>query len=156
RVATKVRPAMKPLSDCRLYAFVDTAYLHARAAGDVAKQLCDGGADLIQLRAKTFSVEEIRLLAEKILPVVRQAGVGLVINDHVAIAGNVGADLCHLGQEDFFDAGHQRVDEVKAGYSKLKIGLSSHAPEQAQRAVAAGADYIAIGPVYATATKPGA
>src|SRR5262245_13720209 len=147
---------MKPLSDCRLYAFVDSAYLHGRAPEVVARQLCDGGADLIQLRAKASSVDEIRRIAEKILPVVRQAGVGLVINDHVRIAGDVDADLCHLGQEDFFDAGHQRIAEIKAGYTKLKIGLSSHAPEQAQRAVAAGADYIAIGPVYATPTKPGA
>ena len=43
---------MKPLSDCKLYAFVDTAYLHGRAPEVVAQQLCDGGADLIQLRAR--------------------------------------------------------------------------------------------------------
>src|SRR5450759_1427148 len=97
---------MKPFSECRLYAFVDTAYLHGRAPELLAKQLCDGGADLIQLRAKESSLEEIRRMAEKILPVTRRANVGLVINDHLEIAREVDADVCHLGQEDFFDAGH--------------------------------------------------
>jgi thiamine-phosphate pyrophosphorylase len=145
---------MKPLSDCRLYAFVDTAYLRGRAPQRVAKELCDGGADLIQLRAKDSSIEEVRSLAEQILPVTRAAGVGLVINDHLSVARNVGAEFCHLGQEDFFDAGHSNVSELRAPESGLRIGLSTHAPEQARRAVAAGADYVAIGPVYATGTKP--
>ena len=145
---------MKPLADCRLYAFVDTAYLHGRAPEVIAQQLCDGGADLIQLRAKHSPPAEIRRLAEKILPVTRAANVGLVINDHLEIARDLGADICHLGQEDFFDAGHRHVSELKISNSKLKIGLSTHASNQATRALAAGADYIAIGPVYATGTKP--
>jgi thiamine-phosphate pyrophosphorylase len=145
---------MKPFSECRLYAFVDTAYLHGRAPELLAKQLCDGGADLIQLRAKESSLEEIRRMAEKILPVTRRANVGLVINDHLEIAREVGADICHLGQEDFFEAGHTHASQLRIQNEKLKIGLSTHAPEQAQCAIAAGADYIAIGPVYATGTKP--
>jgi len=173
---------MRPLADCRLYTFVDTAYLQGRAPETLAQQLCDGGSDLIQLRAKHSTPDEIRALAERILPVTRRAGVGLVINDHLDVARTVGAEFCHLGQEDFFEAGYQRVAEIrkpkaegrrpKAGTrpSKgesqgakadgealrptLRIGLSTHAPEQARRALAAGADYIAIGPVYATPTKP--
>ena len=145
---------MKPLADCRLYTFVDTAYLHGRAPEQVAQQLCDGGSDLIQLRAKKSSPAEIRAMAEKILPVTTRAGVGLVINDHLDIAREVGAELGHLGQEDFFDAGHREVAELKTRSAALKIGLSTHAPAQARRALAAGPDYIAIGPVYATDTKP--
>lgn len=152
---------MKPLVDCKLYAFVDTAYLAGRAPEVVAQQLCDGGADLIQLRAKASSPDEIRRMAEAILPITRRANVGLVINDHFDIARQVGAGICHLGQEDFFDAGYQQVSEVRGQMSEVRgqnsevrIGLSSHAPEQAQRAIVAGADYIAIGPVYATGTKP--
>ena len=145
---------MKPLADCKFYAFVDTAYLHGRKPEIVAQQLCDGGADLIQLRAKTSAPDEIRRMAEKILPITRAANVGLVINDHLEIAREVGADICHLGQEDFFDAGFKHVFELKTQNSKLKIGLSTHAPAQAQRAVDAGADYVAIGPIYATGTKP--
>jgi len=93
-------------------------------------------------------------MAEKILPVMRRANVGFVINDHLEIAQEIGADICHLGQEDFFDAGFKNVSELKTQNSKLKIGLSTHAPAQAQRALDAGADYIAIGPVYPTGTKP--
>jgi thiamine-phosphate pyrophosphorylase len=145
---------MKPLADCKLYTFVDTAYLHGRVPELVAQQLCDGGSDLIQLRAKNSSPEEIRRMAEKILPIVRRAHAGFVINDHLAIARDLGADICHLGQEDFFDAGYTQVSQLSTLNSQLKIGLSTHAPEQAQRALAAGPDYIAIGPIYATGTKP--
>ena len=145
---------MKPLADCKLYTFIDTAYLNGRAPELVAQQLCDGGSDLIQLRAKKSSPEEIRILAEKILPVTKRANVGLVINDHLEIARDLGAEFCHLGQEDFFDSGHTHVDQLKIKNSKLKIGLSTHSPEQAKRALAAEPDYIAIGPVFATGTKP--
>jgi thiamine-phosphate pyrophosphorylase len=146
---------MKPLAECRLYTFVDTAYLHGRAPEVIAQQLCDGGSDLIQLRAKKSSPEEIRRMADKIFPITKRAAVGLVINDYPDIAQDVGAELCHLGQEDFFDAGHGHVDEFKIKNPGLNIGLSSHSPEQAQRAIAAGADYLAVGPIYATGTKPG-
>ena len=147
---------MKPLADCKLYTFVDTAYLHGRAPELVAQQLCDGGSDLIQLRAKKSSPEEICAMAEKILPVTRRASIGLVINDHMEIARDLGAEFCHLGQEDFFDAGQKAVSELRTPHSALRIGLSTHSPEQAKRALAAGPDYIAIGPVFATGTKPAA
>jgi thiamine-phosphate pyrophosphorylase len=150
---------MKPLEDCRLYTFVDTAYLNGRAPETIARQLCDGGSDLIQLRAKSSSADEIRRIAEAIVPITKRAGVALVINDYPEIACEVGAEFCHLGQEDFFDMGYTHVRELKTQNAPqqggIKIGLSSHAPEQAQRALAAGADYIAVGPVYATGTKPG-
>ena len=146
---------MKSLFDCRLYAFVDTAYLHGRAPEDIAQQLCDGGADLIQLRAKNTSLDDVRRMAEAILPITRAANVGLVINDHLSVAQETGAEFCHLGQEDFFGAGREHVSELRNAERGVLIGLSTHAPDQAERALAAGADYIAIGPVYATNTKPG-
>lgn len=147
---------MKPLADCKLYTFVDTAYLHGRAPELVAQQLCDGGSDLIQLRAKKSSPDEIRRMAEKILPITKRANVGLVINDHLEIARELGAEFCHLGQEDFFDAGYTKISQLQSANSNLLIGLSTHSPEQAKRALIANADYIAIGPVFATGTKPGA
>src|SRR5208282_435152 len=134
--------------------------------------------DLIQLRAKNSSPEEIRQMAEKILPITKRANVGLAINDYDDIARELDADFCHLGQEDFFDAGYTNVSELRKGRDgspgrplghgtsagalgdralpELRIGLSTHSPEQAKRALAAGPDYIAIGPVFATGTKPGA
>jgi thiamine-phosphate pyrophosphorylase len=147
---------MKPLADCKLYTFVDTACLHGRAPEVVAQQLCDGGADLIQLRAKNSSPGEIRRITESILPVTRRGNVSLVINDHPEIARELGVEFCHLGQEDFFDAGHTHVSELSTPDFRLGIGLSTHSPAQARRALAAGPDYIAIGPIYATGTKPGA
>ena len=147
---------MKPLAECKLYTFVDTAYLNGRAPELVAQQLCDGGSDLIQLRAKNSPPGEIRAMAEKILPVTRRANVGLVINDYDDIARELDADFCHLGQEDFFDAGHTHVSQLSTLNSQLKIGLSTHSPEQAKRAMKADADYLAIGPVFATGTKPAA
>ena len=152
---------MKPLADCRLYTFVDTAYLHGRAPELVARQLCDGGSDLIQLRAKQSTPDEIRRLAEKILPITRNANIGLVINDYPEIARETGAELCHLGQEDFGEGRGRRPEggaqksAIGNRQSAIGMGISTHSPEQAKRALAVNPHYIAIGPVYATATKPG-
>jgi len=145
---------MKSFSDCRLYTFVDTAYLRGRAPEVVAQQLCDGGADVVQLRAKHSTRDEVRQMAEKILPVTRRAGVPLVINDHLEVALALGAESCHLGQEDFFDTGFTHVSQLPMLAGKLQIGLSTHAPAQAERALAAQPAYVAIGPIYATGTKP--
>lgn len=143
------------LAETRLYTFIDTTYLNGRAPADVARQLCDGGSDMIQLRAKNSSPDEIRRLADAVLPVLRAAHVPLVINDRWELACELGAEFCHLGQEDFFDAGHTRASDLRKAPFAPRLGLSTHAPEQAKRALAAGPDYIAIGPVYPTATKPG-
>jgi len=140
---------------CRLYTFVDTAYLHGRAVDEVARQLCDGGSGLIQLRAKDVSEDEVRRMAERILPVTDPAGVKLVINDYPKVAIECGAWGCHLGQEDFFDGGYKHSSDVM-GTSGAQLGLSTHEPEQAKRALEADPEYIAIGPVYATGTKPSA
>jgi thiamine-phosphate pyrophosphorylase len=144
----------RPLEACQLYTFVDAAYLKGRDPVDVCRQLCDGGSDLIQLRAKNSSPEEVRGIAEKLLPITNSAGVWLVINDFPEIATELGAPICHLGQEDFFDAGHTHVSQIKNVRADLNFGLSTHAPAQAERAIAAGAAYVAIGPIYATGTKP--
>jgi thiamine-phosphate pyrophosphorylase len=147
---------LKPLGQCRLYAFVDAAYLHGRAADTVAEQLCAGGADLIQIRAKSFSEEQVGQIVKKVLPITRGCGVRLVVNDHWNLARETGADLCHLGQEDFFEAGYRKAADLPGFSPPPGLGLSTHSPEQAQRALAAAPDYIAIGPVYATGTKPSA
>jgi thiamine-phosphate pyrophosphorylase len=141
---------MKPLADCRLYTFVDTAYLNNRVPEVVAKQLCDGGSDLIQLRAKGSSPEDVRRMAEKIVSITKRANVGLVINDYPDIAHDISAEFCHLGQEDFEELKIKKV-ELKIGF-----GLSTHSPDQARKALQTDADYIAVGPVFATGTKPSA
>jgi len=140
---------MKPLHACSLYTFVDTGCLGGRNPVTVAAELCEGGSDIIQLRAKDRTLKEVGIIAEKILRVTEQAGVWLVINDHPQVAQDIGAPLVHLGQEDFF---HLQLLPLPG----QSFGLSSHAPEQAERAIRSGAAYIAIGPVYATPTKPSA
>jgi len=103
---------MKPLDQCLLYGFVDSAYLDGRDPAELCRQLCDGGADLVQLRAKDWPVDDIARLAKRLVPIAAEAGVRLVINDHPELAAEVGAPTAHLGQEDFFDAGHRYVAEV--------------------------------------------
>ncbi|HWQ90766.1 MAG TPA: thiamine phosphate synthase [Clostridia bacterium] len=146
---------MKQISHCQLYTFIDTLYLAGRGPADLARHLCDGGADVVQLRAKNSTREELLRMAEAILPVTRAAGVPLVINDDLVVAQQIGAEYCHLGQEDFFNAGRRQVSDLfRANEPVVRIGLSSHSPEQAARALAAGAEYLGVGPVYPTGTKP--
>jgi thiamine-phosphate pyrophosphorylase len=147
-------PHLKPLPDCRLYTFVDAAYLAGRDPRQVTRELCAGGADIVQLRAKSWSVDETERVGEQLLPITRAQGVWLVINDHLDVALRIGAPACHLGQEDFFESGSERHACLTPGNSHIRFGLSSHAPDQAGRALAAGAHYIAVGPVFATGTKP--
>jgi len=150
---------MKSLADCRLYTFIDTAYLGGRSAGVSARQLCDGGADLIQIRAKNATTGEVVRLVEEILPITQSAGIWCVLNDHAGLARDLGVPCTHLGQEDFFDHGrHHRIETLWPGAepsSRPRLGLSTHSPQDAQRAVAAGADYLGVGPVFPTDTKPG-
>jgi thiamine-phosphate pyrophosphorylase len=146
---------MKAFVEARLYTFVDTAYLHGRNPTMVVEQFCEGGSDVIQLRAKKETRAEVLRMAEAILPITRASGVPLVINDYIDIAKETGAECAHLGQEDFFDAGFTHRSQLSTLNPQPGLGLSSHSPEQAERAIAAGADYIAIGPVFATGTKPG-
>jgi thiamine-phosphate pyrophosphorylase len=147
---------MKSLADARLYCFIDTAFLRDRPVAAIARELCSGGADVIQLRAKDATAGEVAALAREILPVSQGAGVPLIINDHWQVALQVGAEGCHLGQEDFYDAGYTHVSQLRPAGSSLVVGLSSHSPDHALRAVASGADYLGVGPVYATGTKPSA
>ena len=146
--------AIRPLSECRLYAFVDTTCLRGRAPEAVARQLCEGGADLVQLRAKHSSLDEVRRMAAELQPVLRSYRVGFVLNDHLQLAREIGADFCHLGQEDFFGPGGSQVSSQALIQPGPRLGLSSHSPAEANRALAAGADYLGVGPVYATHTKP--
>lgn len=146
---------MKPLSQTRLYTFIDTGYLDDRDPIELTRMLCDSGADLVQLRAKGASPDQVLRLAERIQPVCEAADVWFVLNDHPRLALQVGAPICHLGQEDFFDGGYTTAEQVRGCPPEMLLGLSTHAPEQAKRALRTGPDYIAIGPVYATPTKPG-
>lgn len=140
---------MRNLSDCRLYGILDIGYVGIDDAERVTKSMIDGDVDLIQLRAKEHSVEEIVDLAGKLHEVTSAAGVPLIVNDHAEVAAKVPVEGVHLGQDDDSLA-HARK---KAGRDVL-VGKSTHSLEQAVEAEREGADYVGFGPIFATPTKP--
>jgi thiamine-phosphate pyrophosphorylase len=108
----------------------------------------DGGVQIVQLRVKDRADDELLDCARRFARRCREAGALLIINDRPALALAADADGVHLGQEDM------PVNRARAivGPQRL-VGLSTHSA--AQIADAAGVDYIGVGPVYATPTKPG-
>jgi thiamine-phosphate pyrophosphorylase len=140
---------LRNLSDCRLYGILDIGYVGIDDAERVTKSMIDGDVDLIQLRAKEHSVEEIVDLAGKLHEVTSAAGVPLIVNDHAEVAVKVLVEGVHLGQDDDSLA-HARK---KAGRDVL-VGKSTHSLEQAVEAEREGADYVGFGPIFATPTKP--
>jgi thiamine-phosphate pyrophosphorylase len=137
------------LSRTRLYGILDLGYVDAAEAENVAGQMIEGGVDLIQLRAKKQAPDEISRIAGGLRTLTRDRGIPLIINDHVAIALEVGADGVHVGQDD------PPIAEVrKLASSHCMVGKSTHSLDQAIRAFYEGADYIGFGPLFATPTKP--
>ena len=140
---------MKRIQDARLYGIVDLGYVTAANVESMTDQLCLGGVDVLQLRAKKLQPQEIERLARLMLPITRSHRVPLVINDHLEIAAAVGSEGVHVGQED--DA----VARARAVVGPACfVGKSTHSLSQAVAAQAEGADYIGFGPLYATGTKP--
>ena len=143
------------IARCRLYGFIDTAYLEERDPGEVAQQLIAGGADVLQVRAKKNSHAERVEIAWKAVSVASEHGVPVIINDDINAAFETGADGVHLGQEDWSRLGG-RAERLQQLANMRIIGLSTHSLEQALAAERDGADYIGVGPVFPTGTKPGA
>ena len=129
---------------------LDLGYVAGADAAAVAKSLLDGGADLLQLRAKNHDPATIGRVARTLLPLCRAAGVPFILNDHPALAADIGADGTHLGQDD----GPLAAARLAMGPGKV-IGRSTHSLAQARAALAEGFDYIGFGPLFATPTKPG-
>lgn len=140
---------MKRLQDASLYGIVDLGYVTSASVERMTDQLCAGGVDVLQLRAKKLAKSEIEVLARQMHVISRQHGVPLVINDHLDIAATVGSEGVHVGQDD--DA----VAKARAAVGQgVIVGKSTHSLAQAEAAQAEGADYIGFGPLYATGTKP--
>ena len=109
----------------------------------------DGGVDLLQLRCKGWEPLDYIKLAERVQPLAQRRGVPFIINDRPDVALAVGADGVHLGQKDV------PVDIARQILFDKIIGRSSHEPSDAIRAIEEQASYFAVGPVWATPTKPG-
>ena len=151
-VTSPTRSPQAILQRCFLYGFLDTARLHSRDPVAMTRQLLAGGADILQLRAKDLAPARILALARRLLPLTRAAGIPLIINDFPEIAHRAGADGVHLGQEDLFRHSVAAA-RAKLGRGKL-IGLSTHSVEQALAANQLQPDYLGLGPIFATGTKP--
>jgi len=140
---------MKALTNCRLYGIVDLNYVDATEAVRVAKKLVEGDVDLIQLRGKQKSIDDLADLAAELHEVTRRSSILLIVNDHAEIAKKVPVEGVHVGQEDDPIA----VVRDKVGRHVI-VGKSTHSLKQARAAQDEGADYIGFGPIFATPTKP--
>lgn len=140
---TKILPG-----ETDLYAITDAGLSQGRSLAEVAASLLGAGVRILQYREKNLKagamLEECRLLAR----LCREAKACFIVNDHIDIAMLVGADGVHVGQEDL------PVPDVRALVGPdMIIGLSTHQPDQARAARKLGADYIGVGPIFATQTK---
>jgi thiamine-phosphate pyrophosphorylase len=134
----------------RLYAIADAGILSARgiAVETFARELRDSGVQLIQYRDKTGSPQQILEAAARIRATLAGSACRLILNDRADLAALANADGLHVGQDDLAPADARAV----LGPDRI-IGLSTHTDDQVRAAHLTSADYIAIGPVFATGTK---
>ena len=143
-------PTMRALRDCRLYGIIDLSYIpRVRDCSRIAEQMVTGGVDLIQLRGKGKSIDELVNLASEIHEITAPSSTPLIVNDHAEIAARVPVEGVHVGQGD----DSVLLARQKAGRD-LIVGKSTHSLAQAHKAQGEGADYIGFGPIFATPTKP--
>lgn len=138
---------MKSLDKIQLYCFSPGKFLKDRDSVELIAAQIRGGADVIQLREKEMSKRDRLELGLKIRELTRQEGVLFIVNDDVDLALILDADGVHLGQDDI---------PIRFARPLMKdkiIGVSTHSLKQAEEAVASGADYIGVGPVFETETK---
>jgi thiamine-phosphate pyrophosphorylase len=137
------------LAAARLYLVCDSTP-GGRELPGVLRAAIAGGVDVVQLREQHLDDERLIAVAREAGELCRRLGALFVVNDRPDIALAAGADGVHVGQQDM------PVAEVRelVGPDVL-IGLSTHAPREIDAPAAARADYIGVGPVHATPTKPG-
>jgi len=114
----------------------------------IAQAALAGGADMIQLRDKTGSLRDLLPQARAIQALCRARPALFIVNDRLDLALAAGADGVHVGQDDLPAEAARRL----LGPGRI-LGVSTHSPEQAEAARAAGADYIGFGPIFPTGTK---
>lgn len=132
-----------------LYAIVDLAHCASRGLDpvEVAAAILTARPAALQLRAKDAPARAVLCILRSLLPLCRNASVPLIANDRADLAALAGCDFVHIGQDDMpYDLVHRIAPQ-------LKIGVSTHDREQLERALDAKPDYVAFGPVFATATK---
>jgi len=135
--------------EARLYGIVDLGYVEESDVAGVVEQMIEGGVDLIQLRGKGKSLDELAGYAARLHDLTARSSTPLIVNDHAEIASRVPVEGVHVGQDD---------DPIEVARRKaarqITVGKSTHSVEQALAAQREGADYIGFGPIFATPTKP--
>ena len=134
-----------------LYAVTDRSWLRGRSLADCVRQAVEGGATFVQLREKDAPFDEIVALGRELGAICREAGVPFVIDDNVDVALACGADGVHVGQDDMACAEARR----RLGPDAI-VGVSAQTVAQALQAQADGADYLGVGALIPTPTKPDA
>lgn len=134
-----------------LYAVTDRKLLGGVSEVEAARLCYEGGADAVQLRLKDADGAEMLALAKRIKGVADEHGKFFFVNDRVDVAVLAGADGVHLGQADIPVREARRL----CG-GDMVIGVSVGSTDEAVRAVQDGADYVAVGAVFGTSTKPDA
>lgn len=138
---------MRVPDDIRLYCFSPGPFLRGRDPLDLVNAQIRGGADVIQLREKDMEKRERLELGLKLRQITGREGVLFIVDDDVDLTVILDADGVHLGQKDI------PIEYARPLLKDRIIGISTHNLAQAEAAVKAGADYIGLGPVFATGTK---
>lgn len=133
-----------------LYVILDREMGRGRDLSSLLEAVLAGGCRLVQLRDKRPSLAELYPVALALSRRCREAGALFIVNDRADLAMAVGAGGLHVGQDDLPAAAARRL--LPPG---MILGVSTHDPEQARRAVADGADYVAVGSIFPTGTKTG-
>ena len=138
---------MKRLVLPRLYVILDAALLTAPET-ECAQKLAAAGVRLLQYRDKRASARKLFESSKRLSSLLIPQGVTFVVNDRADVASAAEASGVHVGQEDL------GVEEARLVVGAARfVGVSTHNLEQFQRAAASSADYIAVGPIFATGTK---
>ena len=131
----------------RLYVILDAALVEG-AAPEIAGQLISAGVRLLQYRAKCLSPRETLETARQVAEQARARKTHFFVNDRPDLAVLAGADGVHVGQDDL------SVEEARSILGRDRwVGVSTHNRQQFEQAVATSADYVAIGPIFATTSK---
>ena len=134
---------------CRLYLITPPAFAPAAFADDLARALDAGDVGAVQIRLKDAGDDAVRRAVDALRPVAQGRGVAVILNDRADLAADTGCDGAHLGQEDGDPTAARRL----LGPERT-LGITCHASRHlAMQAGEAGADYVAFGAFFPTATK---
>lgn len=131
----------------RLYAIMDALLLRTGASA-VAEALASAGVGVIQYRDKQISARNLLSLSREFVSICERHGARFVVNDRPDVAALAGAGGVHVGQDDL------PVEDARAFCGRACwVGISTHNEAQVWEAEATSADYVAVGPIFATSTK---